>query len=506
MPAEHITSRADSVVDFRLERLRRTLRKGNTAATQSLTQQYAEGGLAEAQYLLAEMLVSTGRPEETEAAKRWYEAAALQGHVSACKKLWQATSGSSEDALATSLEFMIRAADLGDYQASGLLILRYGQSPDAQVPNMLAYLQRHVARGHAYAQTTLADAYDFARFGLAPDAERAFDLYMLAAQQGDVHAQCWVGVCYAHGLGVEQNDEQAVHWYRKAARRGSAQAQYNLGYSYAIGRKPCLQSMSEANRWYRRAALRDFPQAQHNLGLSYRLGSSLPQHHGLANRWIARAAQQGLPEAQCSLGLSYERGLGVDPNPLKAAELYAAAARSGHAQAQQNYGFLLETGLGVAKNSIEAVRWYRAAAEQGLASAQSCLATMYATGTGITKSLQDALRYYSLAASQNDERGIKGVAWITHELATVEAGAELSALDGKLLRTDPDYKTKRQILVAVLKPVFARLDPSEWATTFEKAYENLSSAPASNASGQTTAAERDPTDAPRGSKPNMSGQ
>jgi hypothetical protein len=46
----------------------------------------------------------------------------------------------------------------------------------------------------------------------------------------------------------------------------------------------------------------------------------------------------------------------------------------------------------------------------------------------------------------------------------------------QLTRTIPDYKTKRQILVAVLKPVFARLDPSEWVPTFQKAYENLSSA------------------------------
>jgi hypothetical protein len=34
----------------------------------------------------------------------------------------------------------------------------------------------------------------------------------------------------------------------------------------------------------------------------------------------------------------------------------------------------------------------------------------------------------------------------------------------QLTRTDPDYKTKRQILVAVLKPVIARLDPSEWVS------------------------------------------
>jgi hypothetical protein len=82
----------------------------------------------------------------------------------------------------------------------------------------------------------------------------------------------------------------------------------------------------------------------------------------------------------------------------------------------------------------------------------------------------------------------------------------------QLTRTDPDFKTKRRILVAVLKPVIARLDPSEWVPTFQKAYENLPSAavspllPVSNASGQIPAAERDPTVAPRVSKSNMSRQ
>src|ERR1700676_3087925 len=131
------TSRADTVTDFRLERLRRMLKNGWTPAALMLAEEYATSGLAEPQYLLAQMLASMGRPEDAEAAKRWYEAAARQGHVPACKELWQRT------ACATSLELMIRTADLGDYQASGLLIMRHGdgQSPDVQVPNMVAYMQ-----------------------------------------------------------------------------------------------------------------------------------------------------------------------------------------------------------------------------------------------------------------------------------------------------------------------------------------------------------------------------
>jgi TPR repeat protein len=150
---QSIASSTDAVVDFRMERLRRSLRKLDTAAALAVAKQYAGDGLAEAQYLLAQMLVSSGRSEDLETAKQWYEAAARQGHVQACKELWRtiATVGGI-DGLGRSLEFMIRAADLGDYQASGVLIAAYGQRPDAPVPNMLAYLQLHVDRGHGSAQ------------------------------------------------------------------------------------------------------------------------------------------------------------------------------------------------------------------------------------------------------------------------------------------------------------------------------------------------------------------
>jgi TPR repeat protein len=503
------TSRTDTVTDFRVERLRRMLKNGWTPAALTLAEEYAASGLSEAQYLLAQMLASTGRPEDTEAAKRWYEAAAGQGHVAACKELWQRT------ACATSLELMIRTADLGDYQASGLLIMRHGdgQSPDVQVPNMVAYMQRHVIRGHAYAQKALGAAYDFGRFGLRRDAERAFDLYMLGARQGDAAAQCWVGICYAHGLGVKQDEEQAVHWYSEAAKRGSVQAQHNLGYSFENGRKPLTQSMQEANRWYRRAALRDFDLAQYSLGLSYLHGRALPQNVELANRWFARAAEQNCAIAQVALGYSYETGRGVDVSYSKAVELYEVAARAGDAQGQHNFAHMLQDGLGIERNLSEASRWYLAASEQGLAVAQDNLATMYIDGSGIDKDLTEAVKWRRKAAEQGlanaqynfalmhingigvEKNPAEALRWCQmaaeqgHLIAQRELPAHLSyadrqreltearnglsAIEIRLRATDSAYEAKKTLLVPILKPIFAQLPPSKWATAFEQAYANV---------------------------------
>ena len=60
--------------------------------------------------------------------------------------------------------------------------------------------------------------------------------YRTAAEQGDASAQNNLGVMYANGHGVPQDDGLAVHWYTRAAEQGHALAQYNLGGMYNGGR------------------------------------------------------------------------------------------------------------------------------------------------------------------------------------------------------------------------------------------------------------------------------
>ena len=57
-----------------------------------------------------------------------------------------------------------------------------------------------------------------------------------AAEQGLAEAQNVLGVMYARGKGVAQDDKQAAAWYRKAAEQGDANAQGLLGVLYSQGR------------------------------------------------------------------------------------------------------------------------------------------------------------------------------------------------------------------------------------------------------------------------------
>ena len=55
------------------------------------------------------------------------------------------------------------------------------------------------------------------------------------AEQGNAAAQSILGVMYAYGKGVPEDDAEAVRWFRLAAEQGYAIAQSVLGRMYANG-------------------------------------------------------------------------------------------------------------------------------------------------------------------------------------------------------------------------------------------------------------------------------
>ena len=91
------------------------------------------------------------------------------------------------------------------------------------------------------------------------------------ALKGDAGAQFNLGLLYAQGRGVAQDDEQAAQWFRRAAEQELPVAQYNLGTLYAAGRG-VRQDDREAAAWFRLAAEQGHAGAQNNLGVMCRYG------------------------------------------------------------------------------------------------------------------------------------------------------------------------------------------------------------------------------------------
>ena len=106
--------------------------------------------------------------------------------------------------------------------------------------------------------------------------EDAAGWYRKAANQGLADAQCHLGVMYAQGRGVPQDDEEAVKWYRMAADQGDASAQESLGQMHDRGRG-VPWSFEEAVKWFRMAADQGYARAQAALGVKYQLRLGVPQ-------------------------------------------------------------------------------------------------------------------------------------------------------------------------------------------------------------------------------------
>ena len=83
----------------------------------------------------------------------------------------------------------------------------------------------------------------------AGDYHTAFIEFLTLADQGDASAQRMVGLMYARGESVTQNDVEAVKWYRLAAEQGDANAQDIIGHRYADG-KGVIQNYIIAHMWF----------------------------------------------------------------------------------------------------------------------------------------------------------------------------------------------------------------------------------------------------------------
>lgn len=90
---------------------------------------------------------------------------------------------------------------------------------------------------------------------------------------------------------------KAVRWWRLAAEQGDASAQYNVGISYAHG-TGVPQDDAEAVRWFRLSAEQGFAHGQRDLAVMYLNGRGVPQDDVTGHMWLNLAGATGLEEAR----------------------------------------------------------------------------------------------------------------------------------------------------------------------------------------------------------------
>lgn len=101
----------------------------------------------------------------------------------------------------------------------------------------------------------------YAREGVGPGMVKQ---WRESAEQGDLEAQYNLGLMYANGEGVAENNAEAAKWFRKAAEQGDVTAQYELGVMYANA-EGVVQDYVTTHMWWVQARAQGHEGATGNL-------------------------------------------------------------------------------------------------------------------------------------------------------------------------------------------------------------------------------------------------
>lgn len=228
------------------------------------------------------------------------------------------------------------------------------------------------------------------------------DKYRLAAEKGDLEAQVQLGLMYAKGDGVPQDNQLAQQWWQKAAAKGSAKAQFNMGLLYFDGSLGVKQDSTQAALWLRKAANQNLASAQYFLAQLLWRGEGVAQNKNEAMQLLRKAADQGEDRAQYMLGYNYLVGQGVSKDIDLAVVWWRKSAEQNNVDAMNALGLCYEDGSGVTRDQKQAIELFRKAAELGGTRAQNNLGRIYYRGSGVAQNFDEALKFWSKAAEQGD--------------------------------------------------------------------------------------------------------
>jgi len=325
----------------------------------------SKAGLPTATYILA--VVSEqgiGTSIDLDTAARLYREAAEQGLPSAQFRLGTGLAegrfGAADEA--EGVAWLRRSAIAGISEAACYLGDYYTKAQPPDFKEAATWYQRASEAGNAAASRQLASLY-LTGYGVVEDREEAERLLRIAAEGGNLDAS-------ADLANLVTNDPKRAHeadavpgWFEGAAQDGDFVAAFNLGLCFAKG-VGVPQDDRKAAQWVRRAA-EEVAEAQYMYGRILQDGRGVPIDLREARIWFARAAAAGVADARVALAEMLLNGDGGSPMPDMAVQLFTQAAKGGHPSAMYALGVLYESGELVSQNADESRKWLVAAANQG---------------------------------------------------------------------------------------------------------------------------------------------
>lgn len=188
--------------------------------------------------------------------------------------------------------------------------------------------------GAALAQAPVPEGFaEAVRAFNAGDYATALEGFRRSATEGNSAAQNNLGLMYANGWGVPEDDAEAIGWYRKAADQGNIKAMYALSVMYSAG-EGVPRDDTQAMMWRIKAAEGGDASAQQVLGTIYRYGvQGFEEDLVEAVRWYRLSAAQGNLVSQRALAWMYSQGIGVPADLIEAYVLWSPSVAQGDAHA-----------------------------------------------------------------------------------------------------------------------------------------------------------------------------
>jgi len=213
-----------------------------------------------------------------------------------------------------------------------------------------------------------------------------------------------LGHKYRKGIdGVKQNHLEAFQLYQIAASQGDADGEANVAYYYIEGEGGFQKNEMEGYSLSLKGIEKENSLAYRNLGICYCYGVGIEKDLKEGIKLLRKGVELGNSYAQNSLGYCYELGTGVPRDTKEAVRLYRLGSEQGNSVAQNNLGACYFVGTGIERDKKEGIRLYKLAAEQGNSDAQFNLALCYKDGNEVEKDSTKAEELFRAAAGQGDE-------------------------------------------------------------------------------------------------------
>ena len=229
------------------ELLRRSL------AIERNAQAYASLGLA--------TLQGNGCPQDETLAKNYLDTAVSMGHEKSVYylALCYLNGWGCQPDTAMAISYLERASDNGNIRAINELGDLYEEQEDFK--NAVLYYEKGVTLGSLQSYCNLGYCYQEGT-GVVLNSQKAFELYMVAADHEYIRGYLMVAQSYMNGMGVEQSFPEAMKWLEKAAEAGNPTAMYYLGAIYEEGEEGVKADLKKAKAWYKKAAAEGYAPAQ----------------------------------------------------------------------------------------------------------------------------------------------------------------------------------------------------------------------------------------------------